>query len=66
MVAKANSTLKPDDRKMFLFSGHENNVINMLAAMNLFEPHVPKYSSAVIIELHYLEDEDKHVVKVGG
>ena len=64
MVAKANNTLKPENRKLFLFSGHENNVINMLAAMNLFQPHVPKYSSAVIIELHYLEDEDNHVVKV--
>lgn len=64
MVQKANGTLVPQERKIFLFSGHENNVINILAALNLYRPHVPKYSAAVVIELHYLSDLQNHVVKV--
>lgn len=64
MVQKANGSLVPQQRKIFLFSGHENNVINILATLNLFRPHVPKYSAAVVIELHYLQDIQDHIVKV--
>lgn len=64
MLAKSTHNLQPHGRKMFLYSGHENNVINVLAAMNLFQTHFPSYSSAVIIELHYLSDKDQYAVKV--
>ncbi|XP_018578050.1 venom acid phosphatase Acph-1-like [Anoplophora glabripennis] len=64
MLAKATHNLRPRERKIFLFSGHENNVINVLAAMDLYKAHFPSYSSAVIIELHYLSDEDEYAVKV--
>lgn len=40
------------NRKLFLLSGHENNVLNILTTLDAFDPHVPKYGSAVIIELH--------------
>ncbi|XP_044259333.1 venom acid phosphatase Acph-1-like isoform X1 [Tribolium madens] len=49
MSAKSRNLLR---EKIFLYSGHENNVINILAALNLFKPHVPKYSAAVIVELY--------------
>ncbi|XP_025830395.1 venom acid phosphatase Acph-1-like [Agrilus planipennis] len=61
MVQKANRTLYPEGRKMYLYSGHENNVINVLSTLNLFVPHVPKYSAAVFIELHRLEDNSRAV-----
>lgn len=63
MINKSTDNLSPVGRKIFLYSAHENNVINILAALNLFQPHVPKYSAAVIVELHYIEHE--YVVKVG-
>lgn len=64
MVAKTEGSLHPHERKMFLYSGHENNVINILAAMDLYETHFPNYSSAVIIELHYLRSRQNYAVKV--
>lgn len=64
MVEKANNSLSPAGRKIYLYSGHENNVINILAALNLYAPHVPNYNAAVIIELVYLEETGTHVVRV--
>lgn len=64
MIAKSEEKLVPEQTKIYLYSGHENNVINILAALDLFKPHVPKYSAAVIIELHYLEDSKRYGVKV--
>lgn len=64
MLRKANGTLVPQERKAYLYSGHENNVINILAALNLFKPHVPLYSAAVVIELHYLPDVQTHTIRV--
>jgi hypothetical protein len=64
MVNKANSTLVPLERKIFLYSGHENNVINILAALNLFQPHVPKYTASAIVELHWITELQSHGVKV--
>lgn len=61
MMAKAGN-LTPG-RKIYLYSGHENNVINILASLKLFDAHVPKYSAAVILELHRLQS-DEHAVKV--
>lgn len=49
-------------RKISLFSGHELNVAAFLITLGLFKPHVPEYSSAVIIEL--IRRDDVHYVKV--
>lgn len=37
--------------KINLFSGHETNVASLLNTLGIFEPHVPAYSSGVIVEL---------------
>ncbi|ENN79637.1 venom acid phosphatase Acph-1 isoform X1 [Dendroctonus ponderosae] len=64
MVAKTEGSLHPHERKIFIYSGHENNVINILAAMDLYKTHFPNYSSAVLIELHYLRSRQNYAVKV--
>ncbi|KAK4879694.1 hypothetical protein RN001_007840 [Aquatica leii] len=48
--------------KMYVYSGHEISVVSILAAMNVYYPHVPNYSACVIIELHKINQ--KHYVKV--
>lgn len=50
--------------KIHLYSGHENNVVNILSALDVFEPHVPKYSAAVIIELHNFKSKEMDDYKV--
>ncbi|XP_029165964.1 uncharacterized protein LOC114936816 [Nylanderia fulva] len=49
------------DTKIYLYSGHESNIATMLHAFNLYKPHVPEYSSAVILEL--LQQDKQYYVK---
>lgn len=62
--SKIDGSLIPNKRKIFLYSGHENNVINILAALGVIKSHVVEFSSATIIELHYLEDLNDYTIKV--
>lgn len=48
---KINGTLAPPGRKIYLYSGHENDVVKILAVLNVYEQHLPPYSSAVMLEL---------------
>ncbi|XP_076161881.1 venom acid phosphatase isoform X2 [Ptiloglossa arizonensis] len=52
-----------DERKIYLYSGHETNVAAVLKALQLYRPHVPEYSSGVILELHEINSE--YYIKVG-
>ncbi|XP_014234174.2 venom acid phosphatase Acph-1-like isoform X1 [Trichogramma pretiosum] len=47
-----------------LFSGHETNVAAVLQVLGIYYPHVPAYSSAVIIELKRKVDTGEHYVEV--
>lgn len=49
-------------RKMNLYSGHETNIGSMLNVLNVYKPHLPNYSSAVILEL--LQTNQTYYVKV--
>ncbi|XP_011267548.2 venom acid phosphatase Acph-1 [Camponotus floridanus] len=51
----------PSNTKLYLYSGHESNIAAMLHAFKLYKPHVPEYSSAVILEL--LEQNKQYYVK---
>ncbi|CAL1677642.1 unnamed protein product [Lasius platythorax] len=59
MIAAKNPN--PPDTKIYLYSGHESNIATMLHAFNLYKPHVPEYSSAVILEL--LQQDKQYYVK---
>lgn len=48
--------------KLNLYSGHDINVLGLLSSLNLVEPHLPEFTSAVIVEL--LSFESKYYVKV--
>ncbi|OXU23470.1 hypothetical protein TSAR_015564 [Trichomalopsis sarcophagae] len=49
-------------KKIFLYSGHEINVVGVLRSLKVFKTHEPQYSSAVIIEL--FEENAKYFIKV--
>ncbi|GAB1867868.1 Prostatic acid phosphatase [Camponotus japonicus] len=51
----------PSHTKLYLYSGHDVNIATMLQAFKLYKPHVPEYSSAVILEL--LEQNKQYYVK---
>lgn len=51
-----------NERKMYLYSGHESNVAAVMQSLQVYYPHVPEYSSALILELHKIDNE--YYVKV--
>lgn len=61
MLNKAN-----DDwvgkKKLFLYSAHELNIVSVLQTLKVWQPHIPEYSSAIILELR--EDRKNHYVQV--
>lgn len=61
MIATQNPTAAPKT-KIYLYSGHETNIASMLHAFDVYEPHVPEYSSAFILELQQIQQE--YYVKV--
>lgn len=50
--------------KIFLYSGHDINVVGVLRSLNVYKTHEPQYSNAVIIEL--LEQNDEYFIKVNN
>lgn len=54
---KINQTLIPQQRKMFLYSGHENNIASMLELFSLRDiVDVPSYGSHILIEIHNISN----------
>ncbi|XP_043476904.1 venom acid phosphatase Acph-1-like [Leptopilina heterotoma] len=43
--------------KIYLYSGHHDNLINLLSTLGVYKLHIPKFSSAIMIELHKLNNQ---------
>ncbi|XP_053988788.1 prostatic acid phosphatase-like [Hylaeus volcanicus] len=50
MEKKSKNALVPN-RKVWMYSAHDETVANMLMTLNLFDPHCPPYTAMVLIEL---------------
>lgn len=50
MEKKSKNALVPD-RKIWMYSAHDDTLANMLMTLNLFEPHCPPYTATILIEL---------------
>nr|CAI5846177.1 unnamed protein product [Callosobruchus analis] len=59
-----DQVLSPSDynRKLYLISGHEENLAAVLHTMGVYEYRVPKFASAIIWELY--EVEGKHYINM--
>ncbi|CAL1677644.1 unnamed protein product [Lasius platythorax] len=55
MIAAQNAN--SPDTKIYLYGGHETNIASLLHAFGVYEPHVPEYSSAIIMELQEIDQE---------
>lgn len=53
---KVSGTLVPKNRKIFLYSGHEVNLANMLHTLEVFKPQIPPYASYILFELHIIDE----------
>ncbi|KAB0792793.1 hypothetical protein PPYR_14752 [Photinus pyralis] len=61
-MAKVKNILEPPDRRVFLYSGHETTIGNLLYNLNVFKLEVPTYGDTVLIEVHRRNVD--HFVKV--
>lgn len=49
--AKKEGTIKPSDRQIFLYAGHDSTIVNILAAIGVWEQQLPGYGIMAIFEL---------------
>ncbi|XP_060530825.1 venom acid phosphatase Acph-1-like [Cylas formicarius] len=54
---KIDGTLTPSSRKMFVYSGHERNVANILTTLGVYQDDIPSYGSHVLVELHKISGQ---------
>ncbi|CAK9834163.1 Lysosomal acid phosphatase [Anthophora retusa] len=50
MEKKSKNALTPN-RKVWMYSAHDDTLANMLMTLNVFEPHCPPYTAVILIEL---------------
>ncbi|XP_031845966.1 prostatic acid phosphatase [Nomia melanderi] len=62
MEKKSKNSLIPD-RKVWMYSAHDETVANMLMTLNLFDPHCPPYTAMILIELR-INSKDQYFVTV--
>lgn len=43
-----------EGRKMYLYSGHENNIAELLMSLGVFQPHIPNYGAYLVLEIHQI------------
>ncbi|XP_014094596.1 venom acid phosphatase Acph-1 isoform X1 [Bactrocera oleae] len=64
MLEKRNDKLKPQERKMFIYTGHDTTVVNILSSLKIWKRQLPRYSVMTIFELHKNKDNGEYYVEV--
>ncbi|XP_030388048.1 venom acid phosphatase Acph-1 [Scaptodrosophila lebanonensis] len=64
MVAKRAGTLAPKDRGMFIYTGHDWTVGNILSALGLWRRQMPRFAVMAIFETHKNIATGEHYVEI--
>jgi len=56
--------LKPSERKVFMYSGHDTTVAVFLSALKIFNNIQPPYCALVMVELHQAPDTSEYYVQI--
>ena len=62
MVLKSKHALIPN-RKLWIYSAHDETIANLMMALNIFTPHCPPYAATLLMELR-INSEKGYVVTV--
>lgn len=62
MKRKSKNALVPD-RKVWIYSAHDETLANFLMTLDVFDTHCPPYAATVLVELRE-NSKGKHVVTV--
>lgn len=63
MKRNIQDTIQPK-KKIFLYSGHDFTVIDLLYSLDLYKPHFPNFNAAICVELHQELTTGMHFVKI--
>ena len=55
--ALASGELRPEGRKLYMYSAHDTTVAPVLHTLGIFNLITPPYSSLVLFELFFIKDE---------
>lgn len=64
MLAKQAGTLRPKDRGMFIYTGHDWTVGNILSALGIWKRQMPRFAVMAIFETHKNRATGEHYVEV--
>ncbi|KAK9505300.1 hypothetical protein O3M35_009388 [Rhynocoris fuscipes] len=45
-----------EERKLYVYAGHDSTIANLLSALNVWDKQIPVYNIMAIIELHQVDD----------
>lgn len=46
----ADGTLKPKERKAFLYIGHDSTIVNILSTLKVWDPQIPGFAINILME----------------
>ncbi|XP_043464721.1 prostatic acid phosphatase-like [Leptopilina heterotoma] len=62
LLMKSKNSLNPD-RKLWIYSAHDETVANFLMTLDLFDAHCPPYAALVLLELR-VNSKNQHIVTI--
>lgn len=64
MLAKVDGTLKPQERKLFLYSAHDWTITNILISLNVWKRQMPEFAALILFELHQNLETKEYYMEV--
>jgi len=63
MEPYAEEMLTPAGCKMFMYTGHDSTISNLMSAMKVWDPQIPDYGIMILVEMHS-NKTGQHSIKV--
>ncbi|XP_073844028.1 prostatic acid phosphatase-like [Musca autumnalis] len=64
MLAKANGTLQPEERKMFLYCAHDWTITNVLMSLKVWKRQMPRFSALIAFEMRQNQETNEYYVEI--
>ncbi|KAJ8954162.1 hypothetical protein NQ318_005756 [Aromia moschata] len=62
--SKVEGTLMPEERKAFLYGGHDSTISNLMSTLKVWDAQMPDYGITVLLELSRDLDTDQYGVEL--
>ncbi|XP_034121910.1 venom acid phosphatase Acph-1 [Drosophila guanche] len=64
MQSKISGKMEPSARKMYLSCGHDWTITNVLSALGVWQPQMPRFSALIAFELRQRDDTGEYFVEI--